>query len=50
MCSDERLKELFGSDDIVKLFSQFNVYEFKYAPEALKLNQLILRSQNREGK
>ena len=37
MCSDERLKELFGSDDIVKLFSQLNAYEFKYTPEALKL-------------
>ena len=37
MCSDERLKELFGSDDIVKLFSQLNAYEFKYTPEALRL-------------
>ena len=37
MCNDERLKELFGSDDIVKLFSQLNAYEFKYTPEALKL-------------
>lgn len=37
MCSDERLKDLFGSDDIVKLFSQLNAYEFKYTPEALKL-------------
>lgn len=36
-CSDERLKELFGSDDIVKLFSQLNAYEFKYTPEALRL-------------
>jgi hypothetical protein len=37
MCSDERLKEIFGSDDIVKLFSQLNAYEFEYTPEALRL-------------
>lgn len=37
MCSDERLKDLFGTDDIVKLFSQLNAYEFKYTPEALRL-------------
>lgn len=37
MCSDERLKELFRSDDIVKLFSQLNAYEFKYTSEALRL-------------
>lgn len=37
MIGTDRLKELFGSDDIVKLFSQINAYEFKYTPEALKL-------------
>lgn len=37
MCSDERLKELFGTEDIVKLFSQLNSYEFKYTPKALRL-------------
>lgn len=37
MIGNGRLKELFGSDDIVKLFSQLNAYEFKYTPEALKL-------------
>lgn len=37
-CSDERLKELFnGNDDIVKLFSQINAYEFTYKPEAKEL-------------
>lgn len=35
--SDCRLKELFGTDDIVELFSHINSYEFKYTPEALKL-------------
>ena len=35
--SDCRLKELFGTDDIVKLFSRLNSYKFKYTPEALKL-------------
>lgn len=35
--SDCRLKELFGTDDIVKLFSHINSYEFKYKPEALRL-------------
>lgn len=38
MIGNDRLKELFnGNDDIVKLFSQLNAYEFKYTPEALKL-------------
>lgn len=38
MCSDERLKELFGDkDDIVECFSRINSYEFKYTPEALEL-------------
>lgn len=37
MCSDERLKELFGKDDIVKCFSKINSYEFKYTPDALRL-------------
>ena len=38
MIGTDRLKELFnGNDDIVKLFSQINAYEFKYTPEALKL-------------
>lgn len=38
MIGNDRLKELFnGNDDIVKLFSQINAYEFKYTPEALKL-------------
>ena len=38
MIGNDRLKELFHSnDDIVKLFSQLNAYEFKYTPEALKL-------------
>lgn len=38
MLEESRLKELFnGKDDIVKLFSQINAYEFKYKPEALKL-------------
>lgn len=38
MIGSDRLKELFhGNDDIVKLFSQLNAYEFKYTPEALKL-------------
>lgn len=37
MCSDERLKELFGKDDIVECFSRINSYEFKYTPEALEL-------------
>lgn len=37
MCSDDRLKELFGKDDIVKCFSKINSYEFKYTPEALEL-------------
>lgn len=37
-CSDERLKELFnGNEDIVKLFSDINAYEFQYTPEALQL-------------
>ena len=35
--SDCRLKELFGTDDIVKLFSHINSYEFKYTPKALRL-------------
>ena len=35
--SDCRLKELFGTDDIVKLFSNINSYEFKYTPKALRL-------------
>lgn len=35
--SDCRLKELFGTDDIVKLFSHINSYEFKYTPKALSL-------------
>lgn len=35
--SDCRLKELFGTDDIVKLFSRLNSYKFKYTPEALRL-------------
>lgn len=35
--SDCRLKELFGTEDIVKLFSQLNSYEFKYTPKALRL-------------
>ena len=38
MIGSDRLKELFhGNDDIIKLFSQLNAYEFKYTPEALKL-------------
>ena len=37
MIGNDRLKDLFGSDDIVKLFSQLNAYEFKYTPEALRL-------------
>ena len=35
--SDCRLKELFGTDDIVELFSHINSYEFKYTPKALRL-------------
>lgn len=35
--SDCRLKELFGTDDIVELFSRLNSYKFKYTPEALRL-------------
>lgn len=35
--SDCRLKELFGTDDIVELFSRLNSYEFKYTPKALRL-------------
>ena len=35
--SDCRLKELFGTDDIVKLFSHINSYEFKYTPKAIRL-------------
>ena len=37
LISDCRLKELFGTDDIVKLFSHINSYEFKYTPKALRL-------------
>ena len=35
--SDERLKDIFGSDDIVSNFAKINAYEFKYKPEALRL-------------
>lgn len=35
--SDERLKEIFGSDDVVANFAKLNAYEFKYKPEAVKL-------------
>lgn len=37
MVSEERLKDMFGNDDIVKAFSKINAYEFKYTPEALRL-------------
>lgn len=35
--SDERIKEIFGKDDIVANFAKLNAYEFKYKPEALRL-------------
>lgn len=35
--TNTRLKEIFGTDDIVELFSRLNAYEFEYKPEALKL-------------
>ena len=35
--SDKRLKEIFGSDDVVANFAKLNAYEFKYKPEAVKL-------------
>lgn len=35
--SDERLKDIFGADDIVANFAKIKAYEFKYKPEALKL-------------
>ena len=35
--SDERLKDIFGSDDVVSNFAKINAYEFKYKPKALKL-------------
>lgn len=37
LLSDERLKDIFGSDDIVANFAKLNAYEFKYKPEALRL-------------
>lgn len=37
IASDERLKEIFGSDDTVANFAKLNSYEFEYKPEALKL-------------